>query len=416
MRSSITLRGRFLISAVAAGAAATMALGLVSAPAASAGSPQEDVQFGLHVPQIANGAVPTVSYGSIRLWDSGVAWGQVEQSKGKYWWVGMDKAVGAANAQGAQILYVLGSTPKWAASNVKQGTYPNKGAASNPKNIADWKNWVTAVVTRYGASIDSYQIWNEANLTTFWMGTPKQMATLTSEAYKIIRRLDPTAKVVAASSTVRLTSAFKKFFPAYLTELKKKNWPVDVFAIHTYGPSTATPALRSDYVAMTRKALAKAKAPARPLWDTEVNYGIKGPGTGYPDKDITGDTAASYVAQTYLDSIRLGVARTYWYFWAQPNDLLGIAMYDGTVGAAAYQNTVNSIAGAWVDCSTGAVNSCSIDKAGVTSQVAWASTGSGTYLVPDYATKMCDALNNCQAVTPNTQATIGSMPQWFVAG
>ena len=47
-------------------------------------------------------------------------------------------------------MYVLGSTPKWAASNTKQGTYPNKGAASNPKSIKDWKNWVTAVVKRYG--------------------------------------------------------------------------------------------------------------------------------------------------------------------------------------------------------------------------------------------------------------------------
>jgi hypothetical protein len=258
------------------------------------------------VPKIANGIVPTVSYGAVRLWDAGASWGQVEQRRGQYWWVGLDHAVQAANAQNAQILYVLGSTPTWAASHRSQGTYPNRGAASNPRYISDWRRWVTAVVTRYGSSIDAYQIWNEANLTTFWQGTPTQMARLTLEANRIIRRLDPTAEVVAASSTVRLTSAFNRFFPAYLNALRRVGWPVDVFAIHTYGPSTATPALREKYVALTRAALRNAHAPIRPLWDTEVNYGIKGPGSRYPDKDIGGSKAATYVAQTYLDSVRLG--------------------------------------------------------------------------------------------------------------
>ncbi len=153
---------------------------------------------------------------------------------------------------------------------------------------------MTAVVTRYNASIDAYQIWNEANLTSFWQGTPRRMARLTLEAKRIIRRLDPTAEVVAASSTVRLTSAFNRFFPSYLKELRRVGWPVDVFAIHTYGPSTATPALRATYVARVRTALRDAHAPIRPLWDTEVNYGIKGPGSHYPDKDIGGNKACAF--------------------------------------------------------------------------------------------------------------------------
>lgn len=200
--------------------------------------------------------------------------------------MGLDHAVQATNAQNAQILYVPGSTSTWAASNRSQGTYPNKGAASNPRYLSDWRRWVTAVVTRYGPSIEAYQIWNEANLATFWQGTPRQMARLTWEAKEIIRRLDPTAHVVAASSTVRLRSAFTRFFPAYLKELRRLGWPVDAFAIHTYGPSTATPALRAKYERLARAELRDAHAPIRPLWDTEVNYGIKGEIAGR-DKAVT---------------------------------------------------------------------------------------------------------------------------------
>ena len=35
----------------------------------------------MHIPDISEGVVPTTEYGSIRLWDSGVAWGQVQQKK-----------------------------------------------------------------------------------------------------------------------------------------------------------------------------------------------------------------------------------------------------------------------------------------------------------------------------------------------
>lgn len=395
--------------------AAAVALLAGAAPAVARAEAYVDGRgFGLHVPGIADGVVPTVDYGSVRLWDAGVSWGQVEQRRGQYWWVGLDHAVQAANAQNAQILYVLGSTPTWAASDRSQGTYPNRGAASNPRYLSDWRRWVTAVVTRYGPSIEAYQIWNEANLATFWQGTPRQLARLTLEAQRIIRRLDPTAEVVAASSTVRLTSAFDRFFPAYLRQLRRVGWPVDVFSIHTYGPSTATPALRATYVRRARAELRDARAPSRPLWDTEVNYGIKGPGSRYPDKDIGGTKAAIYVSQTYLDSVRLGVARTYWYSWSTRTNLLGITMNTGYPGATAYQVTHDWLANALVDCRSRHVRICRIDRGGVPSMVAWTSTGhAGAFTVPYYATRTCDARNRCQAVVPGTRMQVGRMPRWF---
>jgi hypothetical protein len=230
----------------------------------------------------------------------------------------------------------------------------------NPRCLSDSRRWVTAVVTRYGPSIDGYQIWNEANLAAFWQGRPTQMARLTLEAKQIIRRLDPTAEVVAASSKVRLRSAFDRFFPAYLNALRRVDWPVDVFAIHTYGPSTATPALRATYVALTRRELRDAHDPILPLWVTEVNYGIKGP------------------------------------------------------GATAFQTTHDWPANALVSCRNRHMRICRINRGGVLSLAAWTSSGdTGAFTVPYYATRMCDARNRCQTVVPGTQMRIGRMPRWF---
>ena len=403
--------GRAIVMSVAL----TVAL-LVPTSSANAATFVDGRMFGLHVPQIGNGVDPSVSYGSIRLWDAGISWGLVERRRGSYTWTTFDRVIANANAQNLEIVYVLGGTPRWAARDVRQGSYPNAGAASPPKSMADWRRWVTKVATRYRASIDAYQIWNEANLATFWQGTPTQMAQLTLEAKRIIRKIDPTARVVAASSTVRLTSAFNRFFPSYLKALRERRWPVDVFAIHTYGPSTASPALRASYVAKARAELRRARAPRRPLWDTEVNYGIAGPGSRYPDKDLNPWQSAVFTSQTYLDSVRLGLARTYWYAWTRLSDLLGITMQDDTPAATAFQTTLHWLVNASVACRNTALRVCFIDRVGVPSQVAWTNSGpDGLFTVPVYATRMCNALNQCTAVQPGTQVSIGRMPMVFTS-
>lgn len=400
------------LTALAASAALAGSL-IVSAPAASATNPLPEEAFGMHVPFISQGADPGVSYGSIRLWDSGVAWGQVQQKKNRFWWNGMNDSIARSNEQGAEILYVLGSTPTWAASNKKQGRYPNRGAASMPSRN-DWQRWVRTVVQRYGDSIAAYQIWNEANLRDFWQGSPKQMAILTADAYRIIKQLDPKATVVAASSTVRLEPAYNRFFPRYLNELRKRGWPVDAIAIHTYPEGQGTPSDRVRYIQETKRDMARAGVPANiELWDTEINYGIPGPG-GIAGRQIGGQTAADWVAQTYLENLLLGVDRAYWYYWAPANNRIGITMQDGTPGAIGFQ-TVNSwIAGSFYSCSTqGALNICNFQDNVNPEVVVWSTEGSGSYTVPAGAIWQCNSLNQCNQVAPGSVITVGSSPQWF---
>lgn len=403
---------RALALTISSAFVASSVMGLTVTTATAVSNPVKPTQFGLHVPRIADGVDPDVDYGAIRIWDSGVTWGQVQQAKNKYWWDGLDRAIGNANEQKASILYVLGSTPKWAASNKKQGTYPNKGAASMPK-LKDWKTWVKAVVNRYGNSIDAYQIWNEANLKDFWQGTPKQMATLTKEASKIIRKSDPTAKIVSASTTLRLKSSYKKFFPPYLKALKKAKWPVDAIAIHSYPDGKGNPGTRADLISQVKTQIKKSKVPgSKELWDTEVNYGIKGPGK-IKGRSITGANAASWVAQTYLDNLRLGVDRSYWYFWSPATKRIGITMQDATTATIGYQTAFNWMNGSFYGCSSGTLNKCNFGDNVNVDEVVWASKGTKAYTVPVNASVSCNALNQCSSVTPGQSIAIGNMPTWF---
>jgi len=411
---------RALTAAIAS--AALLGSTIAAAPASSASAnPVPDVQFGMHVPQIANGERPNANIGTIRLWDAGVAWGQVQQKKNRFWWNGMDAAIASANAQNMSITYVLGSTPKWAQKKKdrKKGRYPYNGTgAANPK-AKDWKRWVRAVVQRYGNSIDAYQIWNEANLKDFYKGSPKQMARLTRDAYRIIKANDPTAKVVAASTTVRLTKRYKKFFPRYLRELRKMNWPVDAISVHTYPDGRGTPADRLRLVDRVNRDINKARVPDRiELWDTEVNYGIKGPGK-IPGKQITGGLAADWTASTFLDSIMTGIDRTYWYYWFKPDGRLGIILDnapEGDFGRLGYQTAYDWMVNSFYSCTRGTATTPNVCQLGDTTEpevVVWDNESPGAYTVPAGVAWQCNTLNQCTPATPGTSTVIGSNPLWF---
>ena len=368
---------------------------------------------GMHIEGVEGGAWASAPFGALRLWDNGTGWSQIELAKGEFKWDNLEGALENATSKGmTDILYVLGTTPEWAAQEVNEEDYPQPGAASAPANLDDWDEWVTAVVTRFGDRINNYQIWNEANLANFYRGTPAEMAQMTKRAYDIIKANDPDALVVAPSPSTRLTGAFDRFFPEYLTELAKLDWPVDVWTVHTYPDGQGNPATRALLIQKFTDALQAAGAPELPIWDTEVNYGIAGPGET-PGQEITGDNAAGFVVRTYLDDIRLGVARSYWYIWSlQPLPFLGIQAFAGSDAEQGFFALDNWVTGASFDGCTenGNAIACDFNRDGTSWVVAWAQEGEATYTTPENSQLVCDPLANCQEAGPNTELTLTEVP------
>ena len=369
---------------------------------------------GMHVEGAEAGAWPSAPFGALRLWDNGTAWSQIELEPGVYKWDNLEGILENAQSKGmTDILMVLGTTPEWNAKVIGPDDYPQPGAASAPKDLDAWDAWVTEVATRYKGRITSYQIWNEANLKNFWAGTPEEMAELTKRAYDIIKAIDPAALVVSASPSTRLTASFDKFFPAYLKALAAKDWPIDVVGIHTYPAADGDPVARGLLLEAVQDALAAAGAGDLPLWDTELNYGLAGPGPDKPKQDITGVDAAGWIVRTYIDDLRYGVERSYWYIWTQkPYPLLGIQAYPGSDGEQGFFALENWVIGSVFDGCTeeaGAVT-CSFTREGQTSVVAWAQSGEAPYTAPEGAQLVCDPLANCLEVTPGSEIMLTEVP------
>jgi hypothetical protein len=368
------------------------------------GTVVNDSLFGLHVKDAQNGVWPNIKFGSIRLWDNATSWANIETSKGVFNWTALDNSVANANKNGmTDILMVLAGTPAWATSQRNPTALPAPDASGIPANMADWDNWVRAVATRYKGKIKIYQPWNEANLSTFYTGTPAQMADLTKRAYDIIKGIDPSATIVAPSTGTRLGGPFKKFYPAFLDELKALGWPVDVWAAHTYPASLGDTNDRQELANNWIDFLRAAGAPNLPLWDTENNYGLGGPGPQNPEQDIEGSQAANMTAITYLDALRLGISRVYMYQWGPYNDLWGIQYNAGAPGAIAMNTLQEWIVGtAYRGCRE--VNrkvTCKFSAQDGINQVVYSETGNKIFKAKKQYTQMCQLDGKCSAIPAN---------------
>lgn len=273
-----------------------------------------------------------------RLWDKKVAWRDVNPERNVFDWTILDRRIALVESWGGKPIMVLGLTPTWAAADSSAGDSRwGAGTASPPANIEDWRTYVRALVDRYGGRIGAYELWNEANLQTFWTGTVAQMADMVKVA---TAEIGDSALILAPSVTTRLASG-RKFTAELATQLDTATLnQIDAWSIHTYPAADAGPSVaqacerRVDDIVRWQLALVDVTNPAasliKPIWDTEVNFGLAGPSprpkTAWSDAD-----GAALLTCTYQDSRALGIAVTAWYEnTAQDFSLLGVQMNPST--------------------------------------------------------------------------------------
>lgn len=370
--------------------------------------------FGLLAPPAWN-STPNVPYSTLRLWDSGVLWKDLEPSPGRFTWKALDHAVKTAESGGKKVLLVLGPVPAWASANPESPDESWGKGAPGPfaaNGLGYFERYVRAVVGRYGDRIWGYETWNEANLQTFWMGSPAEMAVMTKVVHDVVREAGARSKVLSASATTRTEGSIYRFFPAYLRELAKRGWPVDGFAMHAYPDADGTPSDSADSIAQFKAYLAIAGAPALPIYDTELNYGLAGPGPDLPHRDMTAEQAQGWLSRTFIDAVRLGVAETHWFAWTTKYyGQYGIQLNPTTAAnRQAWQTTHDWLVGAtFTSCSDpdGAVI-CAFERDGRPFWLAYADDNALLDL-PEGASTWCDLRGAC-VPTSGSKVVVGVRP------
>ncbi len=410
---------RFLKVIIPAAAAGLLATTLPASAAVGAPTVPGPL-FGQHVAGIASGTPAGLRLGAIRIWDSGVSWRQLEPAQGQLDLEPLKAVVRHARDAGAtEIMYTLGNTPRWAASdpNSKLGLY-GPGSNSHPAKNSYYTDFLKAVATQV-PGITAFQVWNEANLRDFYLGTPAQMAQLTKDARTALSSVGSGAALVAASTTVRSKGPVGKFGKAYGAAMRKAGaWrAVNAVSAHFYPPAKEGPATRVSYIKTIKKYYKRYGAGKKPLWDTEMNYGDT---RSYMKvkRQYTGATAATYVARTYIDSMRYGVYRVFWYGW--DINVLGTDMTSRgdrgvTTGGRAFLEIQKWMVGkTWLGCKVkSSITTCTLRAPGGQKQTIRYASKAKSFKVPAGTTEI-RRLDGTTGPGAGSKITLTSQPVLLV--
>lgn len=273
-----------------------------------------------------------------------LAWSQVQPTQGgPYDWSSVDAQVEGAALNGIEPFPVLYGTPDYASRSDKE---PPLG--SNEDKRA-WKEFVAAVVERYGAGgkfwqtfelrhpgverqpVEALQIWNEQNSPSFYepRPSPRRYAELLRISDKAVRSADPGVDVVlggmfATPSPKKAISSWRFLKRLYKIQGVERHF--DAVALHPYSPNLAGIRVQLE---RARKRVKKAGDARTPTWITEIGWGsaqLSGFGLSTSPKGQKKMLRKSF--DLLLDRRRRWkVRRVMWFSWADPvldADVVGV--------------------------------------------------------------------------------------------
>ena len=264
--------------------------------------------------------IRTAGAGTVRI---AFAWDALEPfGAGAYDFTGTDALVAEAARRRLPVLPVVQRTPAWAAQR------PADGAASPPRDPAEFARLLTALVARYGPAgslwrerpdlprtpIRAWQIWNEPSLTRYWSVQPfaPGYVRLLEAAAAAIRRADRGARVVLAGLPNESFAALRSIYRA------GGRGAFDAVALHPY---TGRVENVVRLIEAARREMRRAGDLRTPVWLTELSWPaaagkVRGGTLGFETTD-RGQASRLRAALRLLAERRrtLRIGKVVWYTW-----------------------------------------------------------------------------------------------------
>lgn len=140
----------------------------------------------------------------ITLIRTGSDWSNREPAKGEYKWEPLDKRINALYQDGFSILFTIpAGGPDW----VCEEKTSNDTCVFSNENA--FREYITALVTRYEGKIDKYQFGNEWDNLSWYPGSAEDYVHFNNIVYSVIKEISPETPVVLGG----LTAAY----PLYIT-------------------------------------------------------------------------------------------------------------------------------------------------------------------------------------------------------
>jgi N-acetylglucosaminyldiphosphoundecaprenol N-acetyl-beta-D-mannosaminyltransferase len=275
---------------------------------------------------------------------SGTKWFIVEKGKNKF--IYPDKEIKLAKDMGFAILGSLDTTPRWASSapaNLKD-EWSNGYRSFMPKNIKDWKRYVSNTVLHYKDIIDYWEIWNEPDSEFFHnLGGNSQRAKdyvlLLKAGYVAAKSANPHCVIVGG---VGCRQPFDQWLEAIAREGALDY--LDIVSFHGYlsdenafGDESA---VRKSVRAIKEVIRKYGKGRMIPVWDTEsgvmfIQSSYTNIKEVFPEFPMNGRDGPGYVVRRMVDLLTSGVEKWFYYSLISSNrsdrkECMGFFDWDNT--------------------------------------------------------------------------------------
>lgn len=353
--------------------------------------------FGLH---IRWGAIstpwPFVAFQSWRVITAETEWRGLEPNRGVWRFEVLDRAIALSEKHGVDVILTLGQTPQWASARPTEPSANSLGNSAEPKDIADWENYIRTVMLRYRGRIKYYELWNEPYYSDLrgyttkghFSGSVSEMLKLAKITRKVLNEIDPSAKLISPSCTggeligLECTEAFLKAGGGSL---------VDVVGFHFYMSPERIPRIAEKI----RTLMFKYKVSALPIWNTESGYLVNGTdkttnaiaNLGDPfDFVLTQELLPGYILRSMVLAALSGVSRYYHFSWDIPTmHLMWKRGTEPTPASTGYAQAVRWLRGATLGNlkNEAGIFSCDVtSRSGHKGVLVWSVAGTKKFAIP----------------------------------
>jgi len=120
-------------------------------------------------------------------------WIDIEQEDDEFYWDSFDKIVDLCEERELEIVAIVGYSPYWASTNKEEDDF----AFYPPKNAEEFGEFIKEASSRYKGRVNTWEIWNEPNLSLFFKGyDPEVYFPLLEEAFISAKYGDPNSIVL----------------------------------------------------------------------------------------------------------------------------------------------------------------------------------------------------------------------------
>lgn len=231
-----------------------------------------------------------------------LTWSRIETQKGVYNWTAYDQLLAGLTARGIKPIFEL----VFNNPDLYGGSYP--GAISTSAQITAYTKYAAAAAAHYKGKGVIFEIWNEPNLSKFWLpsASTSQYTAMTLSAIPAIKAADPDATIIAPAAAEQPGTGQLPF--TFLEDCFKQGIlkDIDAVSIHPYrqpGPENAIANIQQLKTLIAKYSPNKAI----PIISSEWGYSTLWAATA------NDQTQANYLERMFLTDMSLGMPISIWY-------------------------------------------------------------------------------------------------------